>query len=200
VWGIWKDKYFSVWRWATPSPPYIGTSKKSFICLEADAALSCEDSVEYTLHSKSTQVPSRSTSSRQQRNWVRRWREVSSYMDWDHGLAEGIVGRQRDEFVLGFACHSTRMSVWRRAMIALMMEEVSTSETSVNIYQTKQRNIPENSHPHNQEIPLLLWNTILSLINSVHSLTYYFFKINFNIVLRSKTRSLKWFLPFRSSD
>jgi hypothetical protein len=32
--------------------------------------------------------------------------------------------------------------------IALMMEAVSTSETSVNFYQTTQRNIPEDSHLH----------------------------------------------------
>jgi hypothetical protein len=31
-------------------------------------------------------------------------------------------------------------------MIALMMEAVSTSETSVNLYQTARRNIPEDSH------------------------------------------------------
>jgi hypothetical protein len=30
--------------------------------------------------------------------------------------------------------------------IALMMEAVSTSETSVNLYHTTQRNIPEDSH------------------------------------------------------
>jgi hypothetical protein len=33
-------------------------------------------------------------------------------------------------------------------MIALMMEAVSTSETSVNSNQTIQRNIPEDSHLH----------------------------------------------------
>jgi hypothetical protein len=32
------------------------------------------------------------------------------------------------------------------AMIALMMEAVSTSETSVNFYETTWRNIPEDSH------------------------------------------------------
>jgi hypothetical protein len=32
--------------------------------------------------------------------------------------------------------------------IAFMMEAVSTSETSVNIYQTTRRNIPEDSHLH----------------------------------------------------
>jgi hypothetical protein len=32
--------------------------------------------------------------------------------------------------------------------IALMMEAASTSETSVNFYQTTQRNNPEDSHPY----------------------------------------------------
>jgi hypothetical protein len=36
----------------------------------------------------------------------------------------------------------------KMAIIALMMEAVSTSETSVNIYQTAGRNIPEDSHLH----------------------------------------------------
>jgi hypothetical protein len=35
-----------------------------------------------------------------------------------------------------------------REMIALMMETASTSETSVDIYQTALCNIPENSHLH----------------------------------------------------
>jgi hypothetical protein len=33
---------------------------------------------------------------------------------------------------------------------SLMMEAVSTSETSVNFYQTAWRNIPEDSHLHNR--------------------------------------------------
>jgi hypothetical protein len=33
-------------------------------------------------------------------------------------------------------------------LIALMMEAASTSETSVNFYQTARRNIPEDSHLH----------------------------------------------------
>jgi hypothetical protein len=33
-------------------------------------------------------------------------------------------------------------------IIALMMETVSTSETSVNFYETIRRNIPEDSHLH----------------------------------------------------
>jgi hypothetical protein len=37
---------------------------------------------------------------------------------------------------------------YRRA-IALMMEAVSTSETSVNFYQTTWRNISEDSHHYN---------------------------------------------------
>jgi hypothetical protein len=35
-----------------------------------------------------------------------------------------------------------------RTIIALMMEAASTSETSVNFYQTTQRNNPEDSHLH----------------------------------------------------
>jgi hypothetical protein len=38
----------------------------------------------------------------------------------------------------------------RVALIALMMEEASTSETSVNFYQTTLFNIPEDSHLHPQ--------------------------------------------------
>jgi hypothetical protein len=34
------------------------------------------------------------------------------------------------------------------AIIALMMEGASTSGTSVNYYQTTERNFPEESHPH----------------------------------------------------
>jgi hypothetical protein len=35
-----------------------------------------------------------------------------------------------------------------RAIIALMMEAVSTSEMSVNFYETTRRNIPEDGHLH----------------------------------------------------
>jgi hypothetical protein len=35
-------------------------------------------------------------------------------------------------------------------LAALMMEEASTSETSVNFYQITQRNIPDDSHLHIQ--------------------------------------------------
>jgi hypothetical protein len=35
-----------------------------------------------------------------------------------------------------------------RAMIALMMKATSTSETSVNFYQTTRRNNPGDSHLH----------------------------------------------------
>jgi hypothetical protein len=37
------------------------------------------------------------------------------------------------------------------SMIALMMEEASTSETSVNFNQTARRVNPEHSHLHNQK-------------------------------------------------
>jgi hypothetical protein len=39
-----------------------------------------------------------------------------------------------------------RLNDW--TLIALMMEAVSTSETSINFYQTTIRNIPEDSHLH----------------------------------------------------
>jgi hypothetical protein len=35
-------------------------------------------------------------------------------------------------------------------LIALMMEAASTSETSVNVYQTTRRNNPEDSHLHSR--------------------------------------------------
>jgi hypothetical protein len=38
--------------------------------------------------------------------------------------------------------------VAQRSFIALMMEAASTSETSVNFYQTTRRNNPEGSHLH----------------------------------------------------
>jgi hypothetical protein len=37
---------------------------------------------------------------------------------------------------------------YHQDLIALMMEAVSTYETSVNLYHTTRRNIPENSHLH----------------------------------------------------
>jgi hypothetical protein len=39
-------------------------------------------------------------------------------------------------------------SIIRATLIALMMEVVSTTETSVNFYQTTRRNTPEDSHFH----------------------------------------------------
>jgi hypothetical protein len=37
--------------------------------------------------------------------------------------------------------------------ITLMMEAVSSSETSINIYQSTRHNIPENSHLHAGIVP-----------------------------------------------
>jgi hypothetical protein len=39
-------------------------------------------------------------------------------------------------------------SIIRAGLIALMMEAASTSEMSVNFYQTTRRNNPEDSHLH----------------------------------------------------
>jgi hypothetical protein len=54
--------------------------------------------------------------------------------------AREVVLRFAQDFALRF------LVGWRGLLIALMMEAVSTSETSVNIYQTTRRNIPEDSH------------------------------------------------------
>jgi hypothetical protein len=43
---------------------------------------------------------------------------------------------------------SVEMAVFWIVSIALMMEEASTSETSVNFYQTPRRNNLEESHLH----------------------------------------------------
>jgi hypothetical protein len=48
-------------------------------------------------------------------------------------------------------------------LIALMMEAVSTSETTVNFYQTTRRNIPEDSH-------LRLVTCLFSWLVKLHSL------------------------------
>jgi hypothetical protein len=71
---------------------------------------------------------------------------------------------------------------------------ITTSETSVNLYQTTMRNAPEKSYLRNPEIPRNERNHILSLINSLHSFKPYFFKIGFNIINRFTFRSLKWSL------
>jgi hypothetical protein len=47
-------------------------------------------------------------------------------------------------FVLTAA--SMKMTVIWDAIIALMMEAVSTSGTLINFYETTRRNIPDNSH------------------------------------------------------
>jgi hypothetical protein len=39
-------------------------------------------------------------------------------------------------------------------IIALMMKAASATETSVNFYQTAWRNIPEDSHLHEEKRPL----------------------------------------------
>jgi hypothetical protein len=66
-------------------------------------------------------------------------------------------------------------------------------------------------HSASQEIPRLLWNTkvhyrvhkspspihTLSQVNPIHTPKPYFQKIQFNIILRSTTRSSEWYPPFR---
>jgi hypothetical protein len=51
-----------------------------------------------------------------------------------------------------------------RRVIALMMQAVSTSETSVNFYQTTRRNIPEDSHLHHHLLLLLCKHKHINMI------------------------------------
>jgi hypothetical protein len=61
-------------------------------------------------------------------------------------------GFQSDSFTTGFPTKSLYELIphfsiaHRRILNALMMEAASTSETSVNFYQSTRRNIPEDSH------------------------------------------------------
>jgi hypothetical protein len=61
--------------------------------------------------------------------------------------------------------------VLNASIIALMVAAVSTSDMSVNFYQTTWHNIPEDSHLHSKEVgffktepkktyKILLWNNI----------------------------------------
>jgi hypothetical protein len=54
----------------------------------------------------------------------------------------------------------------RGLLITLMMEAASTSETSVNFYQTTQRSIPEDSHLHAHSRQKLKSHLILLFVES----------------------------------
>jgi rubrerythrin len=60
-----------------------------------------------------------------------------------------------------------RRVVSQKLTDALMMEAVSTSETSINIYETTQHNIPEDSHLHTARL-------LLSLIGNEENHEKYF--------------------------
>jgi hypothetical protein len=55
------------------------------------------------------------------------------------------------------------------AIIALMMEAVSTSETSAKFYQTTRRDIPEDRHLHTRSL------------ENLKSHPFHLFEINFNL-------------------
>jgi hypothetical protein len=71
-----------------------------------------------------------------------------------------------------------------------------------------------DSYSATQEIPSILWNPMfhhrlhnipstdcaVNSISPVTTLTFYFCKIQFNIILPSMLKSPKWSLPFRFSD
>jgi hypothetical protein len=54
---------------------------------------------------------------------------------------------------------------FRGAIIAIMMEAASTSETSVNFYQTTQRYNPEDSHLHTRHRENLKSQLLLGSLN-----------------------------------
>jgi hypothetical protein len=56
---------------------------------------------------------------------------------------------------------------------ALMMEAVSTSETSVNFYQTTWRNIPEDSHLYTRSSENLKSHKVRLCLVSLESYTFY---------------------------
>jgi hypothetical protein len=72
-------------------------------------------------------------------------------------------------------------TAWAMRPTALMMETVSTSEMSVSFYETTCHNIPEDRH-----LQMILFHIQKHLI----------FKIQFNIILQSMSRSSTWSLLF----
>jgi hypothetical protein len=55
---------------------------------------------------------------------------------------------------------------WVAAIIAMMTEAASTSETSVNFHYTTRRNIPEDSHLHSHLESHMLRSCQLQFINN----------------------------------
>jgi hypothetical protein len=72
---------------------------------------------------------------------------------------------------------------WRCLLIALMMETASSSETSVNWYQTTRRNNPEDSH--------LLYN-IHCLLHTVHILSFTHLNLNVCNDISSAPIAMAW--------
>jgi hypothetical protein len=96
---------------------------------------------------------------------------------------------------------STDVSEVRASSIirAMVMDAARTSETSVDNYFIRQY-IPEDKCEKGycvyKERPLM---HILSQMNPLYTLSIYFFKINFNIILKSKNKTLKRIFSFKFS-
>jgi hypothetical protein len=95
---------------------------------------------------------------------------------------------------------SVKMDVFWVVALCSLMEETSTSETSVNLYQTIRRYNPEVSNLLSlfcSEYPATGpvscdWSRILSCMTTVHSLASCFI---IRLFLPSNPRSVKWFFP-----
>jgi hypothetical protein len=68
-----------------------------------------------------------------------------------------------------------------KAIIFLMMEAASTSETSVNFYQTTRRNNPEDSHLHNFRRENLKYHLSFSSFSFTFSTFLFFFSFHFSV-------------------
>jgi hypothetical protein len=66
--------------------------------------------------------------------------------------------KYEDDLSSRILCHAAS----RNKLMTLMMEEASTSETSVNFYETTAHNIPEGNHLH----------TVIISLNSINRLTF----------------------------
>jgi hypothetical protein len=89
---------------------------------------------------------------------------------------------QGDELETG--SHVSNQFFARGLLIALMMEAVSTSKTSVNFYQTTRRNNPEDSHLHTRRRESLKSHKNKKYLRLVSSVFYFYVPVYYNNILK----------------
>jgi hypothetical protein len=77
---------------------------------------------------------------------------ISATMHTFHYCAEYCAVQSRRSLTDVSEVLAASMSRTMKVMVALMMEAASTTEMSVNFYQTTRRNIPEDSHLHTRSV------------------------------------------------